>query len=82
MRRALGALAIRFAGGPLALLATGSLLGAQVPHVWFMLAAMPPAFNILVVARVYDVRPALARLLVVGATLPAVAVVALVSALH
>lgn len=82
LRRALGALAIRFAGGPLALLATGALLGARVPHVWFLLAAMPPAFNVLVIARVYDVRPALTRLLVVGATVPAVAVVALVSALR
>jgi predicted permease len=82
VRRGLGALVIRFAGGPLALLLTGTLLGARVPHVFFFLAAMPPAFNALVLARVYDVRPALTRLLVVGATLPAVAVVALVSALH
>jgi predicted permease len=82
LRRALGALAIRFAGGPLALLGAGALLGAHVPHVWYLLAAMPPAFNTLVIARVYDVRPALTRLLVVGATVPAVAVVALVSALR
>lgn len=82
LRRAAGALAIRFAGGPLALLATGALLGAHVPHVFLLLAAMPPAFNILVLARVYDVRPALMRLLVVGATLPAVAVVALASAIR
>ncbi|HEY6052395.1 MAG TPA: AEC family transporter [Gaiellaceae bacterium] len=82
LRRAAGALAIRFAGGPLALLGTGALLGAHVPHVFFLLAAMPPAFNVLVLARVYDVRPALTRLLVVGATLPAVAVVALVSAVR
>jgi predicted permease len=82
VRRALGVLAIRFAGGPLALLAAATLLGARVPHVFFLLAAMPPAFNVLVLARVYDVRPALTRLLVVGATLPAVAVVALVAALH
>lgn len=82
LRRAAGALAIRFAGGPLALLATAALLGAHVPHVFLLLAAMPPAFNVLVLARVYDVRPALMRLLVVGATLPAVAVVALVSAVR
>ncbi|HEY6053762.1 MAG TPA: hypothetical protein VIU86_07500, partial [Gaiellaceae bacterium] len=66
----------------LALLGTGALLGASVPRVFFLLAAMPPAFNVLVLARVYDVRPALTRLLVVGATLPAVAVVALVSAVR
>lgn len=82
LRRAAGSLLIRFAGGPLALLSTGMLLGASVPHVFYFLAAMPPAFNVLVLARVYDVRPALTRLLVVGATVPAVAVVALVSALH
>ena len=73
---------VRFAGGPLMLLATGALLGARVPHVFYLLAAMPPAFNLVVLARVYDVRPALTRLLVVGSTVPAVAVVALVSALR
>ncbi len=82
LRRAAGALLIRFAGGPLALLATGALLGARVPHVFFLLAAMPPAFNILVLARVYDLRPALMRLLVVGSTVPAIAVVAVVSRLR
>ena len=36
-------------------------------------------FHLLVLARVYDLRPALMRLLVVGSTVPAVAAVALVS---
>jgi predicted permease len=36
---------------------------------------MPCAFHLLVLARVFDVRPQLVRLLVVGSTLPAVVVV-------
>jgi predicted permease len=38
---------------------------------------MPCAFHLLVLARVFDVRPHLMRLLVVGSTVPAVAVVVL-----
>lgn len=76
--RAAGALVIRFAGGPAVLYAVGRLLGADVPGVFYLLAAMPSAFHLLVLARVYDVRPAMMRLLVVGSTLPAVLVVILV----
>ena len=76
LRRAAGALAVRFAGGPLCLFAAAMVLGAHVPPVLFMLAAMPSAFHLLVLARVYEVRPRLMRLLVVGSTLPAVAGVA------
>ena len=43
--RAAGAVAIRLAGGPLALLATGALLGADVPGVFYLLAGMPSAFH-------------------------------------
>ncbi len=68
LRRAGGALLIRFVGAPVALLAAGGLLGADVPRVFFLLSAMPPAFNVLVLARVYQVRPKLAGLLVVGST--------------
>src|SRR5205085_2648771 len=75
--RAAGALAIRFAGAPLALLAVGHALGAHVPAVFYLLSAMPCAFHLLVLARVYDLRPALMRLLVVGPTVPAVAGAAL-----
>jgi predicted permease len=35
---------------------------------------MPCAFHLLVLARVYDLRPNLMRLLVVGSTIPAVIV--------
>lgn len=79
LRRAVGAVAIRFAGGPLALLATDGLLGARVPGVFYLLAAMPSAFHLLVLARVYEVRPALMNRIVVGTTIPAVAVVVLVT---
>ena len=74
---AAGALALRFAGGPLVLLAVGRLIGADVPGAFYLLAGMPCAFHLLVLARVYDMRPALMRLLVVGSTLPAVAAVVL-----
>ena len=74
--RAAGALVLRFAGGPAALYATGRALGADVPGAFYLLAAMPSAFHLLVLARVYELRPALMRLLVVGSTVPAVAAVA------
>ncbi|MDX6437861.1 MAG: malate permease [Gaiellaceae bacterium] len=79
LRRAAGAVAIRFAGGPLALLGTATLLGANVPGVFFLLAAMPSAFHVLILARVYDVRPLLLNRIVVGTTIPAVALVVLVT---
>jgi predicted permease len=78
LRHAVGAVAIRLGGGPLALLATGALLGADVPGVFYLLSAMPAAFHLLVLARVYDVRPALMNRIVVGTTLPAVVAVVLV----
>lgn len=79
LRRAAGALAIRLAGGPLALFAAAYLLGADVPAVFYLLAGMPSAFHLLVLARVYELRPALMRLLVVGSTVPAVVAVVLVA---
>ena len=78
LRRAAGAVAIRLAGGPLALVATGALLGADVPGVFYLLAGMPSAFHLLILARVYEVRPALMNRIVVGTTIPAVAAVVLV----
>jgi predicted permease len=76
LSRAAGALALRFAGGPLALFAAGRALGADVPGAFYLLAAMPCAFHLLVLARVYDVRPSLMRLLVVGSNAIAVIAVA------
>jgi len=81
LRRASGALAIRFLAAPLVLLATGAALGADVPAVFYLAAAMPCAFHLVVLARVFDVRPQLVRLLVVASTVPAVVAVVAASAL-
>ncbi|MGH3035437.1 MAG: AEC family transporter [Gaiellaceae bacterium] len=78
LRKAAGVLAIRFAVAPLVLLAMGLALGTDVPAAFYLGAAMPCAFHLLILARVFDVRPQLVRLLVVGSTVPAV--VAVVSA--
>lgn len=80
LRRASGVLAIRFAVAPLALFTFGLVLGAEIPAAFYLGAAMPCAFHLLVLARVFDVRPHLMRLLVVGSTVPAVAVVVLAAA--
>jgi predicted permease len=71
LRRAAGALLIRFAVSPLLLLACGTALGASIPDAFYLGAAMPCAFNLVVLARVFDLRPQLMRLLVVGSTIPA-----------
>lgn len=75
LRKAAGVLAIRFAVAPLVLLACGTALGAEIPAAFVLGAAMPCAFHLLVVARVFNVRPQLVRLLVVGSTVPAVVAV-------
>jgi predicted permease len=74
VKRAVGALTIRLAGGPAMLWLVGSALGADIPGVFYLLARMPCAFHLLVLARVYELRPSLMRLLVVGSTIPAVIV--------
>jgi predicted permease len=79
--RAVGALALRFVGGPLALLLVARAMRVDVPNVFYVLAAMPPAFHLMVLARVYDVRPALTRLLVIGSTIPTVVAVAAAAAI-
>jgi malate permease and related proteins len=80
LRRAGGALLIRFALAPLLLLACGAALGASIPDPFYLGAAMPCAFNLVVLARVFDLRPHLMRLLVVGSTIPALVTVALAAA--
>jgi predicted permease len=79
LRRAAGALLVRFAGGPLLLLAAATALGAHPPAAFYLLAGMPSAFNLLALARVYELRPRLMRLLVVGSTVPALAGAAVVA---
>jgi predicted permease len=78
---AVGALTIRFVGGPLALFASGAALGASIPAVFYLLAAMPPAFHLLVLARIYDVRPVLTRMTVIWGTVVAVPLLTLAFAL-
>ena len=66
---------IRFAVAPLALYGLGWAIGAEIPSAFLLGAAMPSAFHLLILARVFDLRPHLMRLLVLGSTVPAVAVV-------
>jgi predicted permease len=80
LRKAAGVFAIRFAAAPLVLLGCGAALGADIPAAFLLGAAMPCAFHLLVLARVFDLRPQLVRLLVVGSTLPAVVGVVAASA--
>ena len=75
LRRAAGALVVRFAVAPLVLFSVGHALGADIPGVFYLAAAMPCAFHLIILARVFDLRPHLMRLLVVGSTVPAVAAV-------
>lgn len=75
LRRASGVLAIRFAVAPLALYGLGRAIGAEIPSAFLLGAAMPSAFHLLILARVFDLRPHLMRLLVVGSTVSAVAAV-------
>jgi len=73
--RATGAMALKIGAGPLILFAVGTALSAHIPSTFYLLAAMPPAFHLLTIARVYDMRPALMRLMVVAATIPVVVAV-------
>ena len=83
LRRAAGALLIRFAVAPVLLLICGKALGASIPDVFYLGAAMPCAFNLVILARVFDLRPQLIRLLVVGSTIPALLTAAVaVAVLH
>ena len=75
--RATGAMTLKIGAGPLILFVLGRALGAHIPSTFYLLAAMPPAFHLLTIARVYDMRPALMRLMVVAATIPVVAAVAI-----
>jgi malate permease and related proteins len=74
--RASGVLAIRFGVSPLVLVACGLALGAEIPRVFLLAAALPCPFHLLILARVFGLRPALMRLLVVASTIPAVVIVA------
>jgi len=73
--RATGAIALKIGAGPLILFVLGRAIGAHIPPTFYLLAAMPPAFHLLTIARVYDMRPALMRLMVVAGTIPVIVAV-------
>lgn len=77
--RATGAMVLKIGAGPLILFVLGRAIGAHIPPTFYLLAAMPPAFHLLTIARVYDMRPALMRLMVVAATIPVVIAVVVAS---
>jgi len=66
--RAAVTIALRCGLMALTLLALGWLFGVRIPGVFLLLAAMPVAFNTLVVAAVFDLDRELARLLVAVST--------------
>jgi hypothetical protein len=83
LRRVSGVLTIRFRIAPLTLYGLGRAIGAEIPSAFRLGAAMPSAFHLLILAQVFDLRPHLMRLLVLGSTIPAVvAVVAATAVLH
>ena len=59
---------LRCGMAPLILLAIGWLIGVHIPEVFLLLAAMPVAFNTMVVAAVFDLDTELARLLIAVST--------------
>lgn len=69
-----GILAIRHGLPPAVLLAGGTLLGIQIPAVFFVASAMPVAFHLLTLAAVFDLRAPLVRLAVVASTVPSLAI--------
>jgi predicted permease len=71
------AIAIKVIAGPLVLLAFDRMLGADVPDAFYLSAAVPGAFHLLVLARVYDLRPVLMRAMVVVSSLVAAVAVAI-----
>jgi predicted permease len=82
MPRAVAALVIRYAAGPALLVGWASVLGVSVPPVFLLAALTPAAAHLLVLSRIFALRPALMRLLVLGSTGLTLAGLAGVSLLH
>ena len=76
-RCALLTIVLRCGMAPLILVALGRLLGIHIPAVFMLLAAMPVAFNTLVVSAVFDLDAELACLLVATSTPLVIAAVAI-----
>jgi predicted permease len=66
--RGVAALAVRYSAGPLLLLAWGRVFGVSVPPVFLLAALTPAAAHLLVLTRLFALRPALMRMLVLGST--------------
>jgi predicted permease len=66
--RALATIVLRSGVAPLILLVFGWIFGIHIPGVFLLLAAMPVAFNTLVVAAVFDLDDELARLMIAIST--------------
>jgi predicted permease len=71
------AMAIKVGAGPAVLLGLDRVLDAGVPDAFVLSAAVPGAFHLLVIARVYDLRPVLMRAMVVVSSLSMLAAVAI-----
>ena len=72
------AIAVKVARGP-GRRSSGSAgcCGADVPDAFYLSAAVPGAFHLLVIARVYDLRPVLMRAMVVVSSLAMLLAVAI-----
>jgi len=80
---ATGAIVIRLLVAPLLLLAWAQAATVDVPPVFYLSAAMPTAFHVLVIKRLHGLDPPLIRLTVVASTALAVVTVAVgVAVLH
>jgi predicted permease len=75
------AVAIRVVAGPVVLLALDHALGADVPNAFYLSSALPGAFHLLVIARLYELRPILMRAMVVVSSAAAVIAVSIGSAI-
>ncbi|MEO6867993.1 MAG: AEC family transporter [Gaiellales bacterium] len=65
---------VRIVAAPALLWGIAHLVGVQVPGAIYLVAAMPTAFHTVVIARVFNVQPALVRLGVVISTVAMLAV--------
>lgn len=68
----IGASAVRLLVAPLLVAAMALATGTHVPGVLYLCAALPTAFHALVIARLYDLEPAVVRLGVVTTTVTSV----------
>ena len=75
------AIVVKVAAGPAALLGLDLLLDADVPDAFYLSSAVPGAFHLLVITRVYGLRPVLMRAMVVVSSMSMLVAVAIWAAL-